>query len=934
MSLTSVKLGRLTLNAISKLREDPTAISRVEDAYQGYVRPDTSVAENLERSAKKWDAFGPAFTDLLNKQVTYSNKKGTEEGHDKWLHMSASQKKTYGDAVKKGDIGSWDSPYVNREMSRMFMADEANKFTAGFDTAAMKARVAQGDDFDLSKWSQKYTSDFMEINNLTDVPPDAFNIFGRSIEKTITQAHQKEAVLQATKFEAEFEQVFQGDIMSLVNNTSLPQAEISRLLKDKFKKHSDLGFENKTTLERIKKSIAAQVILLTEDGDNDRIDSLFDLVGNLPTGMKRSKAKGGGFYTQAEVGEGRPFSVWKALVEKESADTAYNVMKRDEALEVARVGKQIKDWSLALSTVRAEGIAKDETKSAWTQDQWLQTEEGKALQKQILATVSGDEKILAFQQGLRNTSITAEELATYKSQFLSGAMEGPANPEDIKLIISRLGGDLRQMGEMAEWWKTIQSQTVGQAIPEFIDGVVESISGKSSTHLVKQSVRDSIAYHAKDTYYERVEEIMSSGMGVTEKRNAIQIIKEDTQASVDKQLQDALDNKAKDFKYAELTPEVTNKADVFLKEDAERVSDVMVGMRHEGRFKHYNKLMKGGPETWSNSDRLYIDNFHLTNNPQIDLVSEVYDIPKNEQNLPELIMRAQVLMPYLNSKIVGDYGVDKKVYNQSVQTLDNYLKKLTGVDNKPETGTKESNVKVVPPKPPYAEPKSSTDVIDEESTEKVNIGGDSLATKVIDGVTNAVVGKEANASQTGTLTKRISDGATKWMSDNYNGSNQKERAKWRSLFNERVEQYLTGTHPEIDSAREHVAEMSDTIFESGKAVFGKELANNQIEVRDVEQHLIGIYGAETNFGVHPDKVSPTGALGEMQIMPSTFRSLVKGGVLGKNYAKAIGVSNLKSLSSEKIKDLLLNNPKANYLAAMGKYLNRIKHHNIKGGLDG
>jgi len=124
--------------------------------------------------------------------------------------------------------------------------------------------------------------------------------------------------------------------------------------------------------------------------------------------------------------------------------------------------------------------------------------------------------------------------------------------------------------------------------------------------------------------------------------------------------------------------------------------------------------------------------------------------------------------------------------------------------------------------------------------------------------------------------------------------------------------------------------MSDVIFSDGKKVFGKELASSRVEVRDIQQRLISIYAAETDFGTHSTKVSPRGALGEMQIIPSTFRSLVRNGWLGTQYEKAIGVSNLESLSSTEVKNLLLNNPKANYLAAMGKYLSRIKHHNIKG----
>ena len=87
----------------------------------------------------------------------------------------------------------------------------------------------------------------------------------------------------------------------------------------------------------------------------------------------------------------------------------------------------------------------------------------------------------------------------------------------------------------------------------------------------------------------------------------------------------------------------------------------------------------------------------------------------------------------------------------------------------------------------------------------------------------------------------------------------------------------------------------------------------------------------------------------MQVMDYTFADMVKAGVLGPLYAKAVGLSN-KELQSFKpkhrdngdpyldasqkkgIKKLLLNNNKANYLAAMGKYLRR-KMHSLNNASD-
>jgi soluble lytic murein transglycosylase-like protein len=89
-----------------------------------------------------------------------------------------------------------------------------------------------------------------------------------------------------------------------------------------------------------------------------------------------------------------------------------------------------------------------------------------------------------------------------------------------------------------------------------------------------------------------------------------------------------------------------------------------------------------------------------------------------------------------------------------------------------------------------------------------------------------------------------------------------------------------------------------------------------------------IYAGETYYGTSESKRSSTGALGEMQVLPSTFKDLVDRGVLGPKFASALGMSTqeLKSISRSKkrTQDFLLNNKKGNYLAAMGKWINMKK----------
>ena len=133
---------------------------------------------------------------------------------------------------------------------------------------------------------------------------------------------------------------------------------------------------------------------------------------------------------------------------------------------------------------------------------------------------------------------------------------------------------------------------------------------------------------------------------------------------------------------------------------------------------------------------------------------------------------------------------------------------------------------------------------------------------------------------------------------------------------------------------ENLEILLDIVNKEGKYVFKKELQTLQDEYGIYSKHinlaLSPIYSAETTFGTN-NQVSSGGAVGELQVVYSTFKDLIAQGYLGKKYVETINepllvnnLDDLKKLSKKDFISLLSNNSVAAILAGEAKLLQMIK----------
>lgn len=102
-----------------------------------------------------------------------------------------------------------------------------------------------------------------------------------------------------------------------------------------------------------------------------------------------------------------------------------------------------------------------------------------------------------------------------------------------------------------------------------------------------------------------------------------------------------------------------------------------------------------------------------------------------------------------------------------------------------------------------------------------------------------------------------------------------------------------------------------------------------ISVLEVITRMRNVYMGETDLGTNVQD-SSTGAIGELQVLPSTFRSTIKQTQFGKKAAEVVGldIKELRKMNDEELRELL-RIPEVNFMAATAKMFQFLKHQKDK-----
>jgi len=110
-----------------------------------------------------------------------------------------------------------------------------------------------------------------------------------------------------------------------------------------------------------------------------------------------------------------------------------------------------------------------------------------------------------------------------------------------------------------------------------------------------------------------------------------------------------------------------------------------------------------------------------------------------------------------------------------------------------------------------------------------------------------------------------------------------------------------------------------------ETAFQVEMETLGIDVKHIKQMMTATYAGETNVGMN---VAPSGsgAVGELQVTASTFKSVLNERQFGKKAAKMIGISlsKLKRMNHKALRTLLSENKEINFLVSIAKWMQLLK----------
>jgi hypothetical protein len=215
-----------------------------------------------------------------------------------------------------------------------------------------------------------------------------------------------------------------------------------------------------------------------------------------------------------------------------------------------------------------------------------------------------------------------------------------------------------------------------------------------------------------------------------------------------------------------------------------------------------------------------------------------------------------------------------------------------------------------------------------EDIPKIGVGIKELgkmAVRKANSVLELITGDAGAATADMTLTKSPLLNAALFGSNFYNASpTEEERLTWAKNADRGIRKYREGN---LDKKEQMNITQLTTALSKAKDSFKGDLKTIGISFDKFKEVMIGVYAAETSMG-KGSKVSGTGVVGELQVTRGTFRDVSKPrGNFGPMMAKAAGftIEEVRKFSDKKLRDLLLNNNKFNYLAGAAVMLSKMQN---------
>jgi len=866
-----MKLSRITLDSLKNLEQDPQAVEKALDAYQGSIRGDRSVGNNLRRQAESVENLRRVITSTVPKAIGELSDIGQQEAQEEWLNGSESQKKIWRDAVKNGDVGPWHSPFFNIGMERMVAAEHIEKYQASWSENLQKARLSKEPEFldengrfDFQKWSAEHLSEYTATNGLANIRPKNYTIFAKGISQIHARSNAQLAEARGAQVVGDYKIAFGSTLRSIHRDGTLTLAQkghqIDQLVLERV---TNVGFTLKERKEfwGMVQSEAESLYkesVLSGVGDPDKF---LEIVGNTHTGSNVLFKDTTGYTQWKETVAAKA----DALVIEKDQRVAYKRQKAD--IELFR-GLQdfLKDKSESMTNVQA-------------------------------LTGPGGEQFLAQAKAWEgDPTKERKDFVDFVNGIKSGALDNDTYRERMPDLLSGTKDEGRE-----KLMSLNPTQAMLNTFDATYDSMVEIKTGSNEVFLAtkekwtaKQGTTMAMPFASDAALLLGVPKDVRVGWFVEAERNRNREIaalahdntksKEEKQKAVvaiDARVESFMNDKFKDFNAVKTAKEevqtaktkVATATDTWVKRNKNHAKGLSEGNGHDIEYRKILDKIKARQAAGRGfGDLVSQAQDQLLKSERYKTTAEIHDIPLRKENLDQLNPLVKQLMGTIKGSI-----------------------------------------------PPLSAAQQT------KAQKKADSRIQTTVANIAEGALNSVM-STANATTTQSQRGHKSHSNTATIASQYNAGPPEEQAGYIANIEEREAALMQGKEPE--GALEHISEMKDVINVLGVKAFDTEIAENGYEVLDIVNDMREIYAGETYYGTSKSKRSKTGALGEMQVLPSTFKDLVDRGVLGPKFASALGMTTEElhavTNSKDSIEDFLLNNKKGNYLAAMGKWINMKK----------
>jgi hypothetical protein len=675
MTISTMKLRRVTLDALKNLEQDPDAVERAVDGWQGRIKADRSAGNNARQQAESVQNLVNTITSVVPKAMKGLSDIGDKEAFDEWQNSSPEQKEMWRTSVKNQEVAGFHSPMFLNGLEKMVAAEHVQKYQRSFQENYVDARTKndkkfQNDvgEFDFLKWQEQHFYEYTQTNGITNMNSNAFGIFSKGIAPIHKNAVAKRAEARGAKAEQDHLNAFSANVKLFLDDPTITPEVFGTKMDAFFGEVVTSIPLDSAKYHAAMRDVVENKYIESVVAGNDDAEQYLEALGNTKTGSNSQKFKD-------TVG----FDTWVRTTQQKG-DAAWNRMKDKEVkIEALRTKEKGQEITQAYADHQRNGGTKQEFFNA--------NPEYAELAKTWYHSIDPVKKSISDQlYGMRKGGMTEQAFNEFKFN-----MDPNKAPEQILADLQFRDGDMDQVAEVK---KMIQDRSelatgiYGDEAPEiakkkYLVNTATEISRHEDSPEnwadIDKDVRASWYDKHNETYNAQIWKIAGmKDLDLPEKRKLAQQALATLNESMEEEKSNYATGKATVLKASQEKDRKEKVQNEYIKSNPKDASLFLRGDKYTDRVGVLLKQAQGAKEgSEAQQGMLREMNQSLLLSKRYTEVSDLYDIPLTVENLPTLRPLVNSMLERIRKDLPPLAPEDKKkVQENVVESLADFVSDL------------------------------------------------------------------------------------------------------------------------------------------------------------------------------------------------------------------------------------------------------------------